>query len=136
MFGYLIGFNELCSDCTPTLLRQFIDSVFNVFDTVIDVHPDVFKVCTATPIKQCSTWFQTNDILLKAVCYLCFELLFWLLFVLENWKKNNGSKLTLKRSPPTAPPLGLMSSPWFKNSSFLQVLYSDLFYDFFSDFRC
>ena len=42
MFSTLIGFTEQCARCSPATLAVAVNSVFDVFDRIVDCH-NVFK---------------------------------------------------------------------------------------------
>lgn len=45
MFSYLLGFNEMCAEFSPMELVKCFNSVFTIFDAIVDKHK-VFKVET------------------------------------------------------------------------------------------
>ncbi|XP_053384613.1 uncharacterized protein LOC123537544 isoform X3 [Mercenaria mercenaria] len=45
MFNYMVGFGDVCSSATPMEIVEIINSVFSLFDQIIDSY-DVFKVET------------------------------------------------------------------------------------------
>ena len=54
LFSYMIGFNEICAEVNALDLVECINSVFTVFDAVVDKY-EVFKVCCIfLPLFLCS----------------------------------------------------------------------------------